>query len=88
MNHISVFEIGMLVCFGISWPISILKALRTKTVAGKSPLFMAIVITGYACGILHKVIYSMDWVLYLYVINLILVGVDLALYLKYAPKKA
>jgi hypothetical protein len=50
----SVFEITMLFCFGVSWPISIAKALRTRVVAGKSPLFMAIVIAGYASGIIHQ----------------------------------
>ena len=54
----SIFEIIMLVCFGVSWPVSIVKAVRTKTVAGKSPLFMAIVMVGYASGIVHKIIFS------------------------------
>ena len=43
----SFFEATMLICFGISWPVSIAKALRTKVVAGKSPLFMAIVCLDY-----------------------------------------
>ena len=40
----SPFEIAMLLLFGASWPVSIAKALRTKVVAGKSPVFMVIVI--------------------------------------------
>ena len=59
----SFFELAMLICFGVSWPISISKALRTKVVAGKSPVFMSIVIAGYACGIVHKLLYSLDWVI-------------------------
>ena len=51
----SIFEIIMLVCFGLSWPVSIYKSLKTRVVAGKSPLFMAIVITGYASGVAHKI---------------------------------
>jgi hypothetical protein len=80
----SVFEIIMLICFGVSWPISIFKALRTKVVAGKSPLFMSIVIMGYASGIVHKILFSMDWVIFLYVLNLLLVAVDLSIYFRYS----
>jgi hypothetical protein len=82
----SVFEIIMLVCFGVSWPISIYKSVRTKTVAGKSPLFMAIVVAGYASGIIHKVIYSRDWVIALYAANLLLVAVDMGAYFYFSGR--
>ena len=81
-----MFEALMLVCFGLSWPVSIAKAVRTKVVAGKSPLFMAIVMLGYASGIAHKALGAPDWVTGLYALNLALVGVDLALYFRYRPK--
>jgi hypothetical protein len=83
----SAFEIVMLVCFGLSWPISIVKALRTKMVLGKSALFMGIICVGYVSGIVHKLIYSRDWIVSLYALNLCLVAVDMALYFKYSPKK-
>jgi hypothetical protein len=76
----------MLVCFGASWPISILKALRTRQVAGKSPLFLAIVIAGYASGIVHKVLYSRNWVVLLYIANLVMVAIDLALYVRFSKR--
>ncbi len=82
----SFFELAMLICFGVSWPISISKALRTKVVAGKSPVFMSIVIAGYACGIVHKLLYSLDWVISMYILNLLMVSVDLVLYFKYSDK--
>jgi hypothetical protein len=81
-----IFEIGMLVCFGISWPISMIKSIRTKLVIGKSPLFMAIVILGYIFGFTHKCINHFDWVSWLYALNGILVAVDLMLYYKYLPQ--
>ena len=84
----SPFEIGMLLCFGVSWPISIAKSLRTHVVAGKSPWFMAIVSLGYLSGILHKVLYHPDWVVALYVLNMLMVLTDLALYLRYSRRKA
>ena len=79
----SIFEVIMLICFGVSWPVSISKSIRTKNVSGKSPLFMIIVIAGYASGVAHKVFYSFDWVLWLYVLNMAMVSIDLALYFKY-----
>jgi len=82
----SIFEAAMLVCFGISWPVSIAKALRTRVVSGKSPLFMAIVCLGYVCGVVHKAFYSFDWIIALYAMNMILVAVDLSLYFRYLPR--
>jgi hypothetical protein len=84
----SPFEVAMLLCFGVSWPISIAKAIRTKTVAGKSPLFMAIVIVGYLCGILNKLLFAFDWVIFLYALNMTMVAVDLALYMHYSRAAA
>lgn len=84
---ISVFEIIMLACFGAGWPISIAEAQRTKVVSGKSPLFMGIICSGYACGLVHKLVYSMDWVIALYAVNLLLVTTDLALYFRYVPRE-
>ena len=82
----SIYEAIMIICFGVSWPVSIAKAIRTHKVEGKSPLFMAIVWLGYASGVIHKALYSFDWVTALYVLNMALVAVDLFLYFKYLPK--
>jgi hypothetical protein len=84
----SFFEAAMLVCFGVSWPISIAKSIRTKVVDGKSPLFMAIVIAGYLCGIIHKILYSRDYVIALYAVNLALVGIDMIVYFYYLKRQA
>jgi hypothetical protein len=80
----SIFEVMMLVCFGISWPISIAKTLRTRVVTGKSPAFMLIVILGYLSGVVHKLLYSRDWVILLYALNLVLVAIDMALYFRFS----
>jgi hypothetical protein len=82
----SLFEAVMVVCFGISWPVSIAKTLRTKVVAGKSPMFMAIVCVGYLSGVVHKLLFSRDWITILYLTNLVMVAIDLALYRKYSGK--
>ena len=44
---------------------------------------MAIVCLGYFSGVVHKALYSFDWVIVLYVMNMILVAVDLSLYFRY-----
>lgn len=83
----SIFEAVMLTCFGVGWPVSIAKSLRTKIVVGKSPLFMIIICAGYLSGIIHKILYSFDWVIALYAINLLMVAFDLSLYYKYLPRE-
>lgn len=79
----SYFEIAMLLCFGASWPFAVFKTYKTKNVAGKSLIFLVLLLLGYVCGVLHKLIYSYDSVVFLYVFNGLLVFADLMLYLKY-----
>jgi len=86
--NMSLFEVIMLVCFGISWPVSIAKSLKTRTVAGKSPLFMIIILVGYLSGTIHKYQHSRDWVIVLYIINFFMVAFDLYLYRKYSRRDA
>ncbi len=79
----SIFEIGMLTCFGASWPFAVLKTYRSKSVGGKSVLFIWLVLTGYISGVFFKAFGRLDWVVALYVFNAILVATDLALYYRY-----
>ena len=79
----SFFEATMLICFGVSWPTSIAKALRTRQVVGKSPLFMILISRGYTSGIIHRIINDPNWVVFLYAVNLVMVLIDLSLYLHY-----
>jgi hypothetical protein len=76
----SIFEAGMLLCFGFAWPVNIYKSLKSKSTGGKSPAFLLIVVSGYVSGITHKLLYSRDIVLVLYIINIIMVLIDLCLY--------
>ena len=80
----SPFEFGMLFCFGICWPISILKLLRTKRTEGKSLLFVVIVWFGYLSGLIHKIWFNYDLVIILYIANLIFVFIDILLHIKYS----
>lgn len=76
----SIFEIVMLLCFGLAWPFSIYKSVISKQTQGKSVLFLIIVVIGYISGIIHKLLYSRDWVVMLYALNALMVSVDIALY--------
>jgi len=81
----SVFEILMLVSFGAAWPVSIHKSITSKSTKGKSVIFLYVISIGYAMGIVHKILYHYDIVIFLYVLNLLMVLTDLVLY--YRNKK-
>ncbi|MGD0724021.1 MAG: hypothetical protein ABSB63_00475 [Spirochaetia bacterium] len=78
----SVFEIAMLICFGAAWPVSIYKSLKSRQVAGKSLPFLVIVLVGYGAGVLHKLVYHYDAVIFLYLLNALMVAFDIFLYLR------
>jgi hypothetical protein len=73
----------MIFCFGVSWPVAILKTVKTKSVHGKSRMFLVLVLAGYGLGILHKIVFSLDVVLLLYVFNFTMVLVELCLWFRY-----
>lgn len=80
---ISIFEAIMLLCFGAAWPINIAKTLKNRSAKGKSGLFLMVLIAGYLAGITHKILYSQDIVMVLYIINLIMISTDFVLYLHF-----
>ena len=84
----SVFEVLMLVCFGASWPFAVYRTYRSKTSAGKSFVFLWLVLIGYVSGCLHKIVYAMDAVIVLYALNGALVLADLILSYRYRPRGA
>ena len=84
----SFFEAGMLICFGISWPFAIAKVIKTKSVKGVSLLFLSLVFIGYILGIIHKYLYSLDMVMFLYVYNAALVLTQIILYFIYDEEPA
>lgn len=87
------FEAVMMVCFGASWPVAILKTLRTRCVAGKSLGFLVLIFIGYAAGVAAKYIFAasnhvpVSWVTLLYGINGAMVLFDIGLYLRFASRR-
>ncbi len=84
----SVFEAVMLICFGASWPVSIWRTYKVKNPVGKSIGFLLLIIIGYVAGIANKVFGTMDWVLWLYILNLVMVSADLFLVIYYRRLRA
>jgi len=78
----SIFEIIMLVCFGAAWPFSIYKSIKTRRTDGKSLAFLLIVIVGYMSGIINKLLYKPDFVIWLYALNATMVSIDAVLWLR------
>ena len=83
LNSMSIFEALMLLCFGASWPFALVKTYKTKVVQGKSIRFLVLILIGYVCGIIHKVLYNIDIVVWLYFINFVMISTDLILTLIY-----
>lgn len=82
----SIFEAIMLICFGASWPLAIHKTYKSKNPVGKSLPFLYLVFIGYASGICHKFFVAYSWVIYLYVANIAMVGIDIILTKYYFAK--
>ena len=67
----AVLEAILLVCFGLSWPISAIKAWKVGTAAGTSWMFLALITLGYVAGIAAKFVGgTVNWVLAVYFLNL------------------
>ena len=81
--EVKIFETIMLFCFGFAWPFSIYRTWKTKSSAGKSMLFLCIVLLGYISGIFFKIYGTLDEVILLYILNATLVTVDIILTIKY-----
>lgn len=78
-----LFEVFMVLSFGISWPMSILKSYKAKTAKGKSLFFLCMILFGYSCGITSKLLSGkINYVIGFYILNFFMVGVDLILYFR------
>lgn len=73
----------MLVCFGISWPFNIAKSIRSRTAKGKSVAFELLIIAGYLCGLVGKLILgNLSYVVFFYIADILMVAADLVLTLR------
>lgn len=85
-----ILEIIMIVSFGASWPLNVIKSYKARTTKGKSLAFLLLIFFGYIAGILSKFMnvaymasFSEKWyVLFFYFLNLFMVGTDLLIYIR------
>jgi len=78
-----LLETIMLICFGISWPISLYKNVKAQTAAGTSVVFMLMIIVGYLAGITAKLMTGASpLVLAVYLLNLAMVSANLGVYFR------
>ena len=85
-----IFEIAMIVCFGASWPLNVMKSWKSRTTKGKSLSFLCLILIGYVAGIISKFVndaymaaFAQKWyVLFFYVLNFVLVAIDFVLYFR------
>ena len=79
-----ILEIIMIVSFGASWPLNVMKSYKARTTKGKSLAFLLLISFGYVCGIASKLMLaSFKWyVLFFYVLNLFMVLCDVAIYFR------
>ncbi len=79
----SILETIMLVCFGFSWPLNVIKAYKAKTAKGTSLPFILLIITGYIAGITAKLIVGqINYVLIAYFLNLAIVSLNVIVYFR------
>ena len=85
-----ILEIVMIVSFGASWPLNVIKSYKAGTTKGKSLPFLLLIFFGYIAGIASKFMneaymaaFSEKWyVLFFYFLNITMVGLDLIMYVR------
>jgi hypothetical protein len=80
----SILGAAMIICFGISWPINVMKTYRTKSTKGKSIVFLMLVFVGYVFGDMAKLLFDRNYVLIFYLFNTAFVCADIVLYFRYS----
>ena len=83
MDFAHLFEAAMLVCFGFSWPLNVIKAYKARTAKGTSLAYIILIITGYIAGISAKIINNQfNYVLVVYFLNLAIVMVNVFVFIR------
>lgn len=85
-----ILEIIMIVSFGASWPLNVIKSYKARTTKGKSLPFLLLVLFGYVAGITSKFVneaymaaFAQKWyVLFFYILNFVMVSADFAMYIR------
>lgn len=91
---VSIMETLMVVCFGISWPLNIFKAWKSRTAKGTSILFYSFIWIGYIFALVGKFVLiqlnapnpwyeTVHWyVMFFYLLNILMVSIGIMIYLR------
>lgn len=78
-----ILETVMLICFGLSWPMSVVKNIKARTAQGMSLPFILMITFGYVAGITAKILsHNINYVLIAYFINIVAVSVNILVYFR------
>ena len=90
----SYMEMLMVICFGISWPINIVKAWKARSTKGISLLFYSFILLGYLFALAGKfalIFYYEDqpwyeivnwYVMFFYILNTLMVATGIGIYFR------
>lgn len=74
-------EALMLICFGLSWPISLINNIKLKSAKTMSLQFILLITAGYIAGIISKIMnHSINYVMIVYLLNLAMVSANIVVY--------
>lgn len=83
-----IFELIMIISFGVSWPLNIYKAWKAGTAKGNSVLFYFFIVIGYLFGIASKVVKLQNgvttpgYVWFFYILNTVMVSAGIVLWFR------
>lgn len=81
MSVSEILETIMLICFGLSWPMSVIKNIKAKSAKNMSLQFILLICFGYVAGITAKIInHNVSYVLAVYILNLVIVSANIVVY--------
>lgn len=84
----NIFEMLMVILFGVSWPLNIAKAWKARTQKGSSVLFYFFILAGYVFGLgskyikLQQGISTPGYVWFFYILNAVMVSVGITIYFR------
>ncbi len=87
----NILETIMLICFGLSWPISLYKNIKMKSAKGMNIYFTLLIILGYIAGISAKILEgpvlkgsfdgaSAIFKFVMYIVNIVIVSCNVVVY--------
>lgn len=93
-TFISIMETLMVVLFGLSWPVNIMKAWKARTAKGTSVMFYAFIWFGYIFALIGKFALIMQhspepwyhtvhwYVMFFYILNIVMVSIGILIYFR------